>query len=313
MQSPKVRLSAIDLNLLVVFDAMMRERNVTRAAQRLGLSQPAASHALTRLRHMLKDDLLVSTPSGMVPTPRAEEMWHPLRNILDNLQQTLEPATFNPANARNHFRVGVDTFSSLVLAHQFAKRVLAQAPHCVLELRPCPPPLNVLDMMEYGDLDLVAGSFNEDRAHFCRKTLLSDEYIAVLHNGHRAAKQGELTFEQIASIPQIELTCVPFTTAFIDEALAKHNLHRQVVLKAPTLTTILLLLGGDYLFIGRRRAIEVVAPHLPVVLHRLPMPSPTTETALIWPRRLDKHPAHQWLRQEMCKMADSLPLRLNAA
>src|ERR1700710_2148078 len=84
--SSSVKLAAIDLNLLVVFDAVMQERNVTRAGQRLGLSQPAMSHALSRLRHMLKDDLFIRSPKGMLPTPRAEQLAVPVRTALARLR-----------------------------------------------------------------------------------------------------------------------------------------------------------------------------------------------------------------------------------
>src|SRR5713226_10021293 len=93
------KLGAIDLNLLLVFDAIMRDRSVTRAGQRLGLSQPAMSHALTRLRHMLKDDLFIRSPKGMLPTPRAEQLAIPVRMALDGLQQSLEPTQFDPSKA----------------------------------------------------------------------------------------------------------------------------------------------------------------------------------------------------------------------
>src|SRR5216684_8518565 len=89
------KLGAIDLNLLVVFDAIMRDRSVTRAGHRLGLSQSAMSHALSRLRYMLKDELLIRTPKGMVPTPRAEKLATPVRQALEGLQQSLEPAQFD--------------------------------------------------------------------------------------------------------------------------------------------------------------------------------------------------------------------------
>lgn len=96
---PTANLNAIDLNLLVVFDAVMQERSVTRAGERLGLSQPAMSHALSRLRHMLKDDLFIRSPKGMLPTPRAEQLAIPVRTALDGLQQSLEPAQFDPSKA----------------------------------------------------------------------------------------------------------------------------------------------------------------------------------------------------------------------
>src|SRR6267154_4490819 len=112
---PNVRLGAIDLNLLVVFDAVMQERNVTRAGDRLGLSQPAISHALTRLRHMLKDDLFIRSPKGMVPTPRAEQLALPVRSAIDGLQHSLEPTQFTPSKTKRNFRVAVDNYSAVVL------------------------------------------------------------------------------------------------------------------------------------------------------------------------------------------------------
>src|SRR3954468_24442569 len=103
MLAPGIKLGAVDLNLLVVFDAVMHERTLTRAGQRLGLSQPAMSHALTRLRHMLKDDLFVRTPDGMCPTPRAERMEGPLRAALHELRITLEDDEFDAAQAARSF------------------------------------------------------------------------------------------------------------------------------------------------------------------------------------------------------------------
>ena len=96
---PPMNWGAFDLNLLIVFDAVMQERSVTRAGGRIGLSQPAMSHALNRLRYMLKDELFVRTPEGMVPTPRAEMLAAPLRNALNEMQLALEPATFDPASS----------------------------------------------------------------------------------------------------------------------------------------------------------------------------------------------------------------------
>src|ERR1700680_3096028 len=98
---------AFDLNLLIVFDAVMQERSVTRAGGGIGLSQPAMSHALNRLRHMLKDELFVRTPEGMAPTPRAEALALPLRNALSEMQLALEPTKFDPAAADRRFALAV--------------------------------------------------------------------------------------------------------------------------------------------------------------------------------------------------------------
>jgi len=97
---------AFDLNLLIVFDAVMQERSVTRAGGRIGLSQPAMSHALNRLRYMLKDELFVRTPDGMATTPRAEMLAQPLRNALSEMQLALEPTAFDPAASDRRFALG---------------------------------------------------------------------------------------------------------------------------------------------------------------------------------------------------------------
>ena len=109
---------------------------MTRAGQRLGLSQPAMSHALTRLRYMLKDDLFVRGPKGVLPTPRAEQLALPVRTALDGLQHSLEPAQFVPSKATRSFRVAVDNYSAVVLVGQLAGRITKIAPGVTLEFRP---------------------------------------------------------------------------------------------------------------------------------------------------------------------------------
>src|SRR5271163_3213481 len=103
---------SVDLNLLIVFDTLMQERNLTRAGRRLGLSQPATSHALARLRHMLHDDLFVRTPEGMQPTARAGQMAEPVRNALLALSVTLEPEQFDPATSTRDFTLLVNNYAA---------------------------------------------------------------------------------------------------------------------------------------------------------------------------------------------------------
>src|SRR5882757_1356747 len=141
------KLGAIDLNLLVVFDAIMRERSVTRAGQRLSLSQPAMSHALTRLRHALKDQLFVRSPNGMIPTPRAEQLATPIRIALDGLQQSLEPVQFDPSKATTTFRIAVDNYAAIVLVAPIAARITSMAPGVTLDFRPS----GTLDVLEQLD------------------------------------------------------------------------------------------------------------------------------------------------------------------
>lgn len=119
-----------DLNLLVVFDGLVREGSVTRAGKKLGMSQPALSHALNRLRYLLKDQLFIRTPKGMMPTPRAEQLALPLRRALPQMEQALEPETFVPALANRRFAIAVNNYAAIVVAAPLVAAVSAAARSC---------------------------------------------------------------------------------------------------------------------------------------------------------------------------------------
>ena len=305
MPTPSLKLGAIDLNLLLVFDAVMQERNVTRAGRRLGLSQPAMSHALTRLRYMLKDDLFIRSPKGMLPTPRAEQLAPPIRSALEGLQHSLEPTQFIASEATTSFRVAVDNYSAIVLVGPLARRIIKLAPRVTLDFRPSGT-LNVLDLLDRGELDLAIGPFPAQGERFSRVSLLQDDFVVVLRKDHPAAGAGELSMETFAALSHLVLTSVPFATDFVDKALAQQGLTRRVQLRAPFLSAIRILGTSDMVSTLRRRVAEELVRSRPLVICPLPHSSPTLETAMIWPRWLDNQPAHRWLREMVGLVAKGL-------
>ena len=296
------KLASLDLNLLVVFDAVMQERSVTKAANRLGLSQSALSHALTRLRYMLKDDLFIPAPTGMVPTPRAEQLARPLKDALSKVQDAIEPEQFDPATAHHHFRIAVDSYGCIVFARPLTEWVHARAPHILLDFR-----LNMVmdaaEVLETHECDLAVGPFDKQTGRFSREVLVKDEFVIALNKKHRCADLRPLPLAEFVSIPHIEVTSAPYTTEFVDDALTQRKLQRRVIARAPTLSTTLLLLEGDYLCIGRRRAIEVLTAYLPLAIRSMPIASPIMETTMVWSRRYDNQPAHAWLRKQLGEVA----------
>src|SRR5260221_9382431 len=194
---------AFDLNLLIVFDAVMQERSVTRAGQRIGLSQPAMSHALGRLRHMLKDELFIRAPDGMVPTPRAEALAQPLRNALSEMQLALEPAAFDPAASDRGFVVVVNNYSAVVLTPALVTAAAAAAPGVRLDLRPRGT-LDVVERLDRGDLDLAVGSLENPGERFATETLLEDPYVTVMRRGHSAGPR-KPTPKAVAHLPPPQL------------------------------------------------------------------------------------------------------------
>jgi DNA-binding transcriptional LysR family regulator len=294
--APGVRLGAIDLNLLVVFDAVMRERGVTRAGRLLGLSQPAMSHALARLRHMLKDDLFIRGPKGMTPTPRAEELATPVRQALDGLRQSLEPAQFDPAEARRTFCVAVDNYAALVLTGALARRMGDAAPGLVADFLPSGT-IDIVDRLDNGDLDLAIGVHSEQGERFSRQVLLEDDFVAVLRQDHPAASAGQISAETLAALPYLEISSVHVSTDFIDRALARSNLSRRIALRVPLLASIGILAASGMVSVFPRRMAEELVRSRPVVIRPLSFAPPALEVAMIWPRRLDNQATHRWLRE----------------
>jgi DNA-binding transcriptional LysR family regulator len=293
--TPPVKLGAIDLNLLVVFDAVVQERNVTRAGERLGLSQPAMSHALTRLRHMLKDDLFVRSPKGMLPTPRAEQLAVPVRMALDGLQHSLEPTQFDPSKATRRFRIAIDNYGAVVLVGILAERVGKAAPQVLLEFVPSGT-LKLFDLLDNGELDLANAPSSALAERFSNQVLVHDDFVAVLRKNHPAASARELSIEALAALPHLEISSVRHSTDFVDQALARSKLSRRIALHAPFLSASRILVTSSMTSVLPRRVAEALSLHLPLTIRQLRFPSPIIKAMMIWPRWLDNQPAHSWLR-----------------
>jgi DNA-binding transcriptional LysR family regulator len=298
-------LGAIDLNLLVVFDAVMRERSVTRAGYHLGLSQPAMSHALARLRHMLKDELFVRGPRGMAPTPRAEELATPIRQALDGLQQSLEPTQFDPSDATPTFHVAVDNYAALVLVEKLAARVTQIAPGTTAEFRPSGT-LNIVDRLDNADIDLVIGVYPGQGERFSRQAVLADGFVAVLRGDHPAATSESLPVETFAGLPHLDISSVHVDTNFIDQALAARKLSRRIALHVPFVSAAGILAASDMVSVFPRRMAEELARFRPLAIRPLSFASPAFEVAMIWPRRHDNQATHRWLRETVGEVCEGL-------
>jgi DNA-binding transcriptional LysR family regulator len=302
-----VRLGAVDLNLLVVFDAVMRERSVTRAGRRLGMSQSAMSHALSRLRHLMKDDLFARTPKGMIPTQRAEQLAPDVRAALDNLQRSLEPPHFDPKTAKGTFRIALENYLSFVLVGPLAARLSKNAPGITLDVRPGGN-LNVFDLMDERELDLAICALPQDYGkRFSHRMLMRDTFVVVLRKSHPAARKRELSLETLASLSHLDISSGSHRTDFIDEALARHNLKRRIALRAPLISTVRILLQSDMITVFPRRIATEMAQYRPLTIRSLPHPAPILEWSMIWPRWLDKQPSQVWLREAITATVKECP------
>ncbi|SRR5258708_7833260 len=289
------KLGALDLNLLVVFDAIMRDRSVTRAGQRLNLSQPAMSHALTRLRHMLKDELFVRSPNGMVPTPRAEQLATPIRIALDGLQQSLEPVQFDPAKATTTFRIAVDNYAAIVLVAPIAAHIAGIAPGVTLDFRPSGT-LNVPELLDRSELQLAIGPPGVHGERFSVRRLLQDQFVVVHRKGHPAAKGREFSTERLTSLPQLEISSAQFGADFVESVAARSKSAPRPAMRAPFLSAAQILATSDLVSVLPLNVAKNMTRSHHLVFRRLSRSPKPIEATMMWLRRLDNQPAHAWLR-----------------
>jgi DNA-binding transcriptional LysR family regulator len=301
----KIKLSAIDLNLLVVFDAVMQDRSVTRAGGRLSLSQSAMSHALARLRHMLKDELFIRSPKGMVPTPRAEQLALPVRRALDGLQHSLEPAQFDPSSAKLTLRISVANYAAITLVGPLASRMAKAAPGVTPDFRPSGR-LNILDLLDSGEIDLAIGHVADQSERISSQTLLKDEFVAVMRRDHPAAMVRRVTIKMFAALSHLDISSVTYSTDFVDQALQTKKLARRIALRAPLLSAGEILATSNMVSVFPRRMAEVLVRLRPLITRPLGFSAPKVVCVMIWPRRLHDQAAHRWLRQTVVKLCESL-------
>jgi DNA-binding transcriptional LysR family regulator len=294
---------AFDLNLLIVFDAVMQERSVSRAGGRIGLSQPAVSHALNRLRYMLKDELFVRTPEGMVPTPRAEQLAGPLRRALSDMQLALEPETFVPQDANREFVIAVNNYAAVILVPALLLAVMATAPGVRLDVRPSGP-RDMHAPLDRGELDLAIGTFDDSGERFATASLLEDSFLIAMRRDHPALA-GELTPQAVAALPYLEISSSDADCGFVDDWLGGHGLTRKISYHAPRLSAAAILSSTDLVAVLSRRLGEHWVRTYGLAMCELPFASPTIPTRMLWHRRFDNQPAHLWLRKLVQQTADS--------
>jgi DNA-binding transcriptional LysR family regulator len=253
----EVHFSSLDLNLLRVFDTLIEERSVTRAGERLGLSQSAISHALNRLRYILSDELFVRVSDGMRPTPRASEIAPRLREGLLQLQLALAPAEFLPERTDRRFTITCGEYIGTVLVPGFIAKIRALAPHAELRIRPSN--MGVTDALLAGRVDLAIGSFRQVPAPFACEPLFQETRVWVLSADHPAA-DCELTLERLASLSHLIISATGEDEQAVNGYVSDHGLERLVTRSEVG------LLQGALAARGLRRQIGLTTPHFPAAL-----------------------------------------------
>jgi DNA-binding transcriptional LysR family regulator len=299
--------AGMDLNLLRVFDAVMRERSVTRAGEQIGLSQPAVSAALNRLRFPLDDQLFVRRGNELSPTPRAEALAEPVREAMAGLERALiGDRRFDPATIeRTYTLLGADFFS-MMLMPALSERLAAQAPG--VRLRLLDSGMAGIDRMLQDDaIDVGMEAYEAKPPEWVsHQRLFHAPFVIAAARSLPAlveagVKPGErLPLDLFCSLPHALRTKDGGFYGRVDEALAKVGRSRRVVLGLPHFYAVALAAarGGLIAAIPRPLA-DVFAEGLGLSCYEPPMETPAPEVHMFWHRRHDANPAHRWLRDQI--------------
>jgi DNA-binding transcriptional LysR family regulator len=325
IKAETAHLRMIDLNLFRVFDAMMLHRSVRKASQLLSVTPSAVSHALSRLRQSIGDELFIPAESGMQPTQRALQLAPGVREGLEKLERALTRKDAVPAEAPRTFRVGATDYPCMVLLPSLVKRLAKSAPKVDLRVFPSNH-IELVQQLEKGRADLVIGSFTVLPAGIRRRRLLREDEVITVRTGHPLTR-GRMTKERLLEFPHVVVepagTRESVTDGFSDEA---RNNKRVSVERAlyefqngrigpggraavcvPNFAAVapFLQLSDMVAMLPRRLALWAAA-HAPLALLDPPYRSITIEIEMLWVEGADQDEGLQWLLNELVESIGDL-------
>ena len=302
----------LDLNLLRVFDAVMVERNVTRAAERLAMTQPAVSNALRRLRESISEDLFVPGPTGVTPTRQAHAMWPAVRGALQSLRTAIEPQPFDAHRDERNFTVAMaDATAAVLLPSLLGAWTGKQARPTLrvigLDTRD-PRPL-----LEQGSADVAVGFFPDVARELAADAgggatrldaLYACEYVCVMRRGHPLAAKAQLGLADYCNALHLRVNFAGRPHGYVDEALSRLGCERRIVLTVEHYGVAARVVHRSDLLTVLPLSFLPATGHAGALTHKpLPFALPRIDVGLLWHRRHEHDPAQQWLRASLAEVA----------
>jgi len=290
-----------DFNLLKVLDALIAERNVTRAGERIGRSQPAVSNSLHRLRKLLGDDLLVRGANGLVLTRRAEALRQPLREAIALVDDCFfQEASFDPALATGVYRISTPDRLTLAVIPPLFDRLRRVAPNMDLLVMTADRQ-QALDLLDQDRIDIALGWFDEMPRHLSAEFLLGEDLYCVFRRGHPILKpKSKFNIEAVLSFPHLIVSATGGRRAIFDDLLSRHNLQRHALVAVSNFTAVPhLLAGSDMIGVFTKLASDVFEKSFGLLKRRVPLDVGKIATNMAWHARSKRDRKHMWLRQQI--------------
>lgn len=298
-----MNLSKVDLNLFIVFDAIYTEANLTRAGQIVGITQPAVSNALSRLRETFNDPLFVRTAQGMVPTPMAQNIIGPVRNALQLLRVSVqESRIFNPLQANKTFRISMTDLIEAVILPPLFQRLRRQAPSVQIESFLAKRRETTKELAA-GRIDFAVDAPLNTDPQVRHVKLLEDRYVCAMRKGHPLAKD-KISLDDYLSLTHIHISSRRSGLGLVDLALGKMGIQRKIALRSQ-----------HYLMASQVMQQTDMAMTVPESfahrhgLHAVDLPVndvPAQETHLYWHESTDQDPANRWMREQLIELCQQV-------
>jgi DNA-binding transcriptional LysR family regulator len=291
----EVDLRGIDLNLLVLLDALIEHRNVTRAADGMHMSQPAMSRALGRLRKLLNDPILVRGGDGFMPTPRAIALHPKLKRLLNDLTALVSDDLFSPEQLTGCVTLAASDYQMIVFLPELTVQLSQAAPQ--LDVRVISLFNIAAELLHDGSVDIAFGVSQATLpANLCQEPLYEDTYVTLMRHGHPAVD--DLSIEQFVALKHVLITAVGSSRGLVDTALDELGLQRRIVLQLPSLMTALAIVAESDFVITLP---ALIARQYAVQYNLVEVATPVTAIAIthvsIWSEVMDTDPANRWLRK----------------
>jgi DNA-binding transcriptional LysR family regulator len=291
-----VELEEVDLNLLIVFRQLLIEKRVSKVAENLGLTQPAISNALARLRKLLGDELFTRTPQGMEPTPYAEQLAESVTYALGMIHSALnQKSGFDPATARRAFTVGMTDIGEIWFLPRLVDALVRAAPNVSISTVRNTS-INLKDEMEAAKVDMALGLLPQLKAGFFQRRILQTRYVCLMRKGHPLDKR-RITLQEFSATEHVSVVAQGTGHGQVDEVMQRSGIQRRVRLTVPHFTAVAHIVQTTDLV---ATVPEPLAQRIaePFGLTYLPHPAKLPEASinLFWHARVHKDPANVWLR-----------------
>ncbi|NRA24765.1 MAG: LysR family transcriptional regulator [Oleispira sp.] len=308
-----MNIDRVDLNLMVYLDVLLREGSVTRAAQQLGITQPAMSNGLKRLRDLFNDPLLVRTSEGMTATERAIELQPQIRKALNELEVALQvQGEFDAVSSHRVFRIMVSDYAESTLVPELVKRLRTEAPSVILDVL-TPSDVTFQDV-EAGKVDMAINRFDEMPQSFHQKTLWEDDFVCLVNPDHPLVQN----FDLVAYLESMHIWVSKtgmgagvgidpekiIRLGWVDNALNKLGHKRKIsVFTRHYQMPALLALNNDLVATLPRKVAEMQAESSSLLVKNPPFAIPPFELKMAWSPLVHHHQAHRWLRRLIAEVA----------